>query len=335
MEDRLRVVSLFSGIGAYEKALENLKVPHVVLNFCEIDPHAARCYVHLHEVDKDKNLKDVSRIVPDDLPAHDLLVFSPPCQDISIAGRHAGASGKRTGLMWRVVEMIARKQPKYFLMENVKTLAGKYKPDFDAYVADLEGHGYTCTHAVLNAVDHGTPQSRERLYMVGVKNWLGLRFEMPPSRPLNKQVKDFLDVAVDDIDRKVSKTIRVGGRKSRIENRHNWDGFWIDGKPHYLTAKECLKLMGFSGDDYDILKGIHMSEGRIARLAGNSVVVSVLEDLLKALLTPAALSSTSASGPTAPSPTSEGTPPCPPIRYANVSGDDVRNVGTEDAGICS
>lgn len=282
----LRVVSLFSGIGAYEKALSNLGVKYELEAYCELDPKTSRCYSLIHGVDESKNLKDVKNIDPSKLGDFDLLVYSPPCQDISTAGRHAGITSEtRTGLMWNVVDLIRSKKPKYLVMENVKNLAGKYRGVLDEYLRALDDLGYDCSHAVLNAKDHGTPQSRQRLFVVGVRKDLGRRFQMPPGRPLERHLKDYLtDLKVETIDKEVAYTVRLGGRKSRVGNKHNWDGYMVNGQEYYLTGKDCLLLMGFGPSDYARLADAGVPEGKILKVAGNSVVVTVLEDLFRSLL---------------------------------------------------
>lgn len=284
--ERLSVLSLFSGIGAYEKALRNLGVEFNLEGYCELDPKTSRCYAAIHGVDESKNLVDVKRIDPSALGDFDLLVYSPPCQDISTAGRHAGITSEtRTGLMWNVVDLIRAKRPKYLVMENVKNLGGKYKPILDDYVQALGTIGYDCQHAVLNAKDHGTPQGRQRLFMVGVRSDLGKGFKMPSGRPLDRHLKDYLtDLKVDTIDKEVAYTVRLGGRRSRVGNKHNWDGYVVNGKEYYLTGKDCLLLMGFSPSDYEKLRAAGIPDGKVAKVAGNSVVVTVLEDIFRSLL---------------------------------------------------
>jgi DNA (cytosine-5)-methyltransferase 1 len=288
------VLSLFSGVGAYEKALSNLGIEYQLEAYCELDPKTSRCYSLIHGVDESKNLVDIKKIDPSSLGEIDLLVYSPPCQDISTAGRHAGITSEtRTGLMWNVVELIRAKRPKYLVMENVKNLAGKYKPVLDDYVGAVEAIGYGCRYAVLNAKDHGTPQGRQRLFMVGVRSDLGTGFRMPPGRPLERHLKDYLtDLSVDTIDKEVAYTIRLGGRRSRVGNKHNWDGYMVNGEEYYLTGKDCLLLMGFSPEDYKKLRAGGIPDGKVAKVAGNSVVVTVLEDIFRSLL--------SASSPTPP-----------------------------------
>jgi DNA (cytosine-5)-methyltransferase 1 len=282
----ISVVSLFSGIGAYEKALSNLGIEFELKAYCELDKKTSSCYSAIHGVEESKNLSDVKSIDPSSLGDFDLLVYSPPCQDISTAGRHAGiTSSTRTGLMWNVLDLVQAKKPKYLVMENVKNLAGKYKAVLDDYTRAIEDMGYTCRSAVLNAKDHGTPQNRQRLFMVSVRKDLGKSFNMPEKRPLPRKLADYLtDLKVDTIDKDISYTIRLGGRKSRVGNKHNWDGYMVNGSEYYLTGKDCLLLMGFEAADYDRLRAAGMLDSKIAKVAGNSVVVTVLEDIFKNLL---------------------------------------------------
>lgn len=282
----LRIVSLFSGIGAYEKALSNLGVKYELEAYCELDPKTSKCYSLIHDVDEQKNLKDVKNIDHSSLGDFDLLVYSPPCQDISTAGRHAGITSEtRTGLMWNVIGLVEAKRPKYLVMENVKNLAGKYRDVLDDYVTTLKNLGYDCKWEVLNAKDYGTPQNRQRLFLVGIRSDARQEFKMPSRRPLERHLKDYLtDLKVDSIDKEVAYTVRLGGRKSKVGNKHNWDGYIVNGKEYYLTGKDCLLLMGFSPSDHSRLKDAGVSEGKIAKVAGNSVVVSVLECIFSELL---------------------------------------------------
>lgn len=282
----ISVVSLFSGIGSYEKALSNLDVKFELVHYCEIDEKISKCYSLIHGIDESKNLKDVTKINIPDLPLNiDLLVYSPPCQDISTAGKHAGITKEtRTGLMWSVIDIIKEKKPRYFVMENVKNLCGKYKLVFEEYVRIIRDIGYNCCYEVLSAKDYGMPQSRQRLFLVGVRTDLKQKFEMPVKQSLKKHLKDYLDdVEVKSIEKEIAYTIRLGGRKSKIGNKHNWDGYRINGEDYYLSAKDCLRLMGFDSGDYAKLKNAKISEGKIAKVAGNSIVVTVLEAIFKNL----------------------------------------------------
>lgn len=282
----MKVLSLFSGIGSYEKALRNLKIDFELTNYCEINFRAALAYSLIHKESQDKNLVDIESIRPKDLENFDLLVYSPPCQDISTIGTHAGIKeGTRTGLMWKSVDIIKEKKPKYFVMENVRNLKTKYGAIFEEYIKTFNKIGYDCYDEILNAKDYGIPQNRKRLFIVGIRKDLKQKFEMPKKTSLTKTLRDFIDIGqeIKTIDKDISYTIRVGGRKSKVGNKHNWDGYIINGEEHYLTAKDCMLLMGFSKSDYNVLEP-HMSEGAILKVAGNSVVVNVLEKIFKNLI---------------------------------------------------
>lgn len=280
MKFPIRVLSLFSGIGGYEKALANIGIPHRVTNYCEIDAVASRCYSLLHNVPERRNLRDVRKIDPTLLNDFDLLTFSPPCQDISAIGRHAGITKQsRTGLMWHVVPIIEAKLPSVIVMENVMALATKYRSILDDYVLELTKRGYQCSTAILNAKHHGVPQNRRRLFLVGT---LSGGFKWPMPRPLTSKLQDYLD-RKGDCEKEVAYTIRIGGRRSKVGDRHNWDCYLVDGKPHHLSARECLRLMGFGPSDYETLVANGITQTAIYRAAGNCVVVGVLESLFRSM----------------------------------------------------
>ena len=285
----ISVLSLFSGLGAYEKALEKIGIGFNVVGYCEKDSATAKCYSVIHGVDSSMNLSDVSKIVPSELPDFDLLTFSPPCQDISAIGQHAGVhGGTRTSLMWKCLDIIRTKMPKYLVMENVRTLAGRYADSLYEFMSIIRGMGYICEAKVLSAADYGLPQDRKRLFMVGVRNDLGHFFIWPDPVPLRKRLSDMIDPGepIVTINKDVAHTIRLGGRRSGVGNRHNWDGYMVNGKEYFLSAKDCLVLMGFDASDFEKLSENGVSKSKICKIAGNSVAVSVLEHLLKSLLLP-------------------------------------------------
>jgi len=85
----IKLFSLFSGIGAFEKALERLKIPYELVGFSEIDKFAIKSYCAIHNVTEEKNYGDITKIEPNTLPDFDMLTWGFPCQDISIARQNA------------------------------------------------------------------------------------------------------------------------------------------------------------------------------------------------------------------------------------------------------
>ena len=201
----LRVLSLFSGIGAFEKALKNIGKDFELVNYCEIDKYASKAYSMIHNVSEDLNLHDVTKIDTSKLYDIDLITYGFPCQDISIAGKQKGFTdnkGNRTrsGLFFEALRIIEDTKPKYAIAENVKALTSKkFKNEFETVLNSLNNAGYTNYYAVLNAKDYGIPQNRERVFIVSIRNDLncGL-FQFPIKRKLNVRLKDYLEKEVDD-----------------------------------------------------------------------------------------------------------------------------------------
>ena len=140
----LKYISLFSGIGAFEKALFNIGVPYELINYCEIDKYASKAYSLIHHIPESKNLWDITKVDETTLPsAVDLITYGFPCQDISIAGKKrgfVGADGKKTrsGLFFDALRIIEHCKPKVAIAENVKNLTSKsMKGIFDIVLNSL------------------------------------------------------------------------------------------------------------------------------------------------------------------------------------------------------
>jgi DNA (cytosine-5)-methyltransferase 1 len=206
MQQMLKILSLFSGIGAFEKALENLGVDHELTGFCEIDKYAAKSYCAIHNVDESMNLGDITKVDETKLPKDlDILTYGFPCQDISIAGKQKGLIDEdgtltRSGLFFDALRIIEATNPKIAIAENVKNLVGKkFNAQFQVVLASLESAGYNNYWKVLNAKDYGVPQNRERVFIVSIRKDIdtGL-FEFPEPFPLEKRLKDVLEAEVDE-----------------------------------------------------------------------------------------------------------------------------------------
>ena len=165
----MRVVSLFSGIGAYERALENIGIDVELVNYCEILKDKSKAYSILHNVSEEKNLWDVTKIDTDKMEDFDLLVYSTPCQSFSISGKMKGLEDLRGTLFYNALEVIKAKKPKYCVMENVSNLAGKrFAKDFEAMRDSLEILGYHNYWKCINAKTF-IPQNRDRVYLVSIR----------------------------------------------------------------------------------------------------------------------------------------------------------------------
>ena len=190
----MRVVSLFSGIGAYERALKNVGIEVELVNYCEILKDKSKAYSILHNVSEDKNLWDVTNIDTSKIEDFDLLVYSPPCTTFSLAGKMQGLEDLRGTLFYNALEVIKAKMPKYCVMENVANLAGKrFAKDFEAMRDALEMLGYNNYWKCINAKDF-IPQNRDRVYLVSIrKDFDNGLFEFPEGND-NRNWWDIVDL---------------------------------------------------------------------------------------------------------------------------------------------
>lgn len=202
----MKVLSLFSGIGAFEKALDNLCIDYELVNYCEIDKYASKSYSIIHNVPEAKNLWDITKVNTEILPNDiDLVTYGFPCQDISLAGKQKGfhdENGKltRSGLFFEALRVIEDTKPKIAIAENVKNLTSKkFAKQFEIVLNSLEQAGYNNYWQVLNAKDFGIPQNRERVFIVSIRKDIDNgTFEFPEKIPLKLRLKDMLEDSVDE-----------------------------------------------------------------------------------------------------------------------------------------
>ena len=323
---KLRVLSLFSGIGAFEMALRNIEIDYELVNFCENDKYAIKSYCAIHGVDENLNLGDITKVSIENLPKDiDLITHGSPCQDFSVAGLQRGGdegSKTRSSLMWNTVEIIKHCKPKYVIWENVKNvLSKKHKHNFDKYLKTLELLGYTNYWKVLNAKDYGVPQNRERVFVVSI---LGEHkpYEFPKPIKLEKRLKNILEIEIDDkyyLSEKVQKRFkqtksdngensiigttapefRTIGQRDLVYSKEGIMGTLVatdykqpkqiletiqgDTSIRKLTPRECFRLMGLNDKDIDKIQMTKISDTQQYKLAGNSIVVPVLEEIFKNL----------------------------------------------------
>lgn len=321
-DNELKVLSLFSGIGAYEKALKNIGINYELINYCEFNRIKSKAYSLLHDIPESKNLWDVRYLDTETIKDFDLLIYSPPCQSFSIAGNRQGTEDKRGTLFYAALKVIHAKKPKYCIMENVDNLANEFKDEFNKMLDSLEKEGYKNYWKIINAKDF-IPQNRKRLYLVSIRSDIEDKFEFPIGKD-NRNWWDIIDVKehrnltnrqqrminyVLGINKK--DNIRVEGkiqfdnavitlRQSGIRFQNNREhpaiiarygtggsNFSIiakDGIYGGITPRQCFKLMGFDYEDSDLLTQNGFSVSNQYIMVGDSVAVPVLEGILKNLL---------------------------------------------------
>lgn len=248
----MKVLSLFSGIGAFEKALDRLEKTYELVGFSEIDKYAVKSYCAIHDVDESMNLGDITKIDETKLPKDiDLITYGFPCQDISLAGKQKGlfnedGSQTRSGLFFEALRIIEATQPRVAIAENVKNLTGKkFKEQFEIVLNSLEQAGYNNYWKVLNAKDFGIPQNRERVFIVSIRKDIDNgKFEFPEGFPLKSRLKDMLDDEVDEkyylSDKCISGFIRHRERHEAKGTGFKWQVRDPEGVASCLRANSAL-----------------------------------------------------------------------------------------------
>lgn len=159
----MKYLSTFSGIGGFELGMGK---EHECIGYSEIDSYAVQIYQsHFPE---HKNYGDITTINAEELPDFDLLVGGFPCQSFSIAGKRGGFEDTRGTMFFELARILRAKQPRLFVFENVKGLLSHDNGNtFRTIISTLDELGYDCEWQVLNSKNHGVPQNRERVFIIG------------------------------------------------------------------------------------------------------------------------------------------------------------------------
>ena len=319
---KLRVLSLFSGIGAFEKALDNIGIEYDLVNYCEFDKYASKAYSLIHNVPELLNLGDITKVDENNLSECDLITYGFPCQSFSVQGKKLGFKDKeKGGLFFETMRVASKLKPKYLIAENVKNLVGHDNGNtFSTILNTLNDLGYNNYYKTLNSVDFGVPHRRERIFIISIRKDLdNNRFKFPSGQKLNKTVRDIVDSSCKN--RHIKDSLRPYLNKQYHKEFKSKDGlikvfdgvsqgyftssfsqnriYSIDGVSPTLTTgydspvfyeingllngKERLLLQGFTEEDYNNIKDV-IPERQIAKQAGNSISVNVLESIFKNLL---------------------------------------------------
>lgn len=270
---------------------------------------------------KCNNYGSIVDIKPEDMPETDLLVYSFPCQDLSTGGLGKGmkkGSGTRSGLLWEIERILKglkelNRLPEYLLLENVKTIkAESNKPDLDEWLAFLESIGYKNDECMLlNALDFGVPQDRERAFIV---SHLGKKLNVEKKLKLKERKYDFDKFFRNDYKNRILKAEAdiaqlnptpsrlkmwdINGRDlnenttirtitCNMDRTHCAALFPYEGAKgksfRRPTIREAFLLMGFDEADYEKTLSLEFSYRKMNKLIGNSIVVNVLEEIFRVM----------------------------------------------------
>jgi DNA (cytosine-5)-methyltransferase 1 len=279
--DQFTFIDLFAGIGGFHLAFHNAGARCVFTS--EWDEFAQRTYrANFAKIEPDlfssgNFVGDITQIDKSSIPDFDILCAGFPCQPFSQAGHKLGFDDARGTLFFEIAEIIRIKQPKAFFLENVRHL---YKHDGGRTFAVIqrilsEDLGYKIDHQIVKATDHGLPQHRPRLFIIGFRDH-DVDFEFPLKRELMYTMSDVWE---GKVNRAVGFTLRVGGKASPIDDRRNWDGYWVDGAVRRLTPREGKRMQGFP-DDFEFPVPISQAMKQL----GNSVAVTAVQDYAEKIL---------------------------------------------------
>lgn len=309
MTEKLRTIDLFAGIGGIRIGFEKAGFETVFSN--DFEPTCKQTF-DMNFSSPKLTLGDIREIKSDDIPDFDYLLGGFPCQAFSVAGYREGFNDRkgRGNLFLEIARIIKHKQPKGFLLENVKNLKGHdHGNTFKVISKTLTDLGYFIKSDVLNSMDYGNvPQNRERIYIVGFKDQEILeKYEFPKKCILDKSVRDILDNDVDQKYYYMGKPLysRIKDDVISEETVYQWRRKYVRANKkgvcptltanmgmgghnvpiikdkkgiRKLTPKECLRLQGFP-EDYIFPDSI--PDSAKYKQAGNSVSVTVIESIAK------------------------------------------------------
>jgi len=303
----LKFVDLFSGLGGFRLAMREIYANSRCIFLCDFDADAQNSYEANFS---EKPFGDITKIHETEIPEHDVLLAGFPCQAFSICGDGRGFEDTRGTLFFDIARILQAKRPTAFVLENVKQLVSHNEgKTFARIIETLETLGYQTHHKILNALDFGLPQKRERVFIAGFREPRDFIWDLrkKPMKPLS----EVLDAQVSP-NYYASEKIKENRLRS-VENKTIKDGLtiWHENKggnisplpyscalrsgasynyllvngERRLTEREMLRLQGFP-EDYKIVVGYQA----MRKLAGNTVAIpcveAVLHSVFKALEKP-------------------------------------------------
>lgn len=310
-----KFIDLFCGLGGFRLALESYGAKCVFSS--DIDKHVCKTYENNFG---DYPLSDITKVDEKEIPKHDILCAGFPCQAFSISGKQRGFDDTRGTLFREVVRIAKYHRPELLLLENVKNLEkhdnGK---TFRVIKENIENIGYNMYSKVINASKYGVPQSRERIYMVCIRNDLDNKnYKFPKPINIEKCVNDILINNGDEKKYVINKpyllndnykqvnmfktydkpvrigTVNKGGQGDRIYDPMGQaitlsaEGggtgsktglYYINNEVRKLHPRECARLMGYP-ENYILDESVNQAQKQF----GNSVVVDVLQYVVKSII---------------------------------------------------
>ena len=260
----IKVGSDFSGVGAFNQALQCLGIAYEELFACDMDKYARQTFIHNYGQPKYYPENVYDREIPSE--SLDIYMTSPPCQAFSLAGKRLGKADKRGVLFFNSHEFIQVNRPRFFIFENVKGLLSDDGGNtFNEWINYLGGKSVNGNHVmfptdesvpyhvywkVLNAKNYNIPQNRERVFIIGIRDDADNVFSWPKEIPLQKRLKDVLE---DDVTEKyfLSESTIEKLIEYDTKQKENGNGFGV--KFHDTNGTMSALKVGGGGCD-DLIK---------------------------------------------------------------------------------
>ncbi len=299
-EPKFTFIDLFAGIGGIRLGFEHVGGKCVFSS--EFDEDACKTY----EANFGEHpAGDITKIDAKDIPDFDILLGGFPCQAFSIAGLQKGFADTRGTLFFEIERILKEKRPRAFMLENVRNLTAHDGGNtFRVIREHLDALGYTVYAKVLNALDYGVPQKRERIIIVGFRDFA--LFSFPDPIPVSKR-KTLSDILETDVDKKyyVKESIR-DSRRARLKDpdfprpyisHENMAGsitphpysaaLRAGASANYIlinderrpTERELLRIQGFP-DTFKVV----VPYGKIRHQCGNSVAVPMIKAVAEQMM---------------------------------------------------
>jgi len=294
----IKYIDLFCGIGGFRVAIERVSKRYGLKSKCvfssDIDKECQRAYqANFGETP----FGDIKMINENKIPYHDLLMAGFPCQPFSIIGNGKGFEDIRGTLFFEIARILKAKKPRAFLLENVKQLKGHQKGyTLERIMETLRSLGYYCDYKILNALEFGLPQKRERIFIVGFLE--NVPFYWPNG---GKPMKPLTQILEKNVSKKHFVSDYVRKKRLAKKNSNLSPSIWHENKAGHigiypfscalranashnyllvdgirrLTPREMMRLQGFP-DSFKIV----CAYGQTRKQAGNAVPVPVVEVVL-------------------------------------------------------
>jgi DNA (cytosine-5)-methyltransferase 1 len=315
----LSFMDFCAGIGGGRLGLEKNKFLSV--GFSEIDKLARLSYQSMHKIGNEVFFEDLTKIDVSQLPDFDVMIAGFPCQTFSVIGQRQGMQDDRGQIIYSLVEIAKSKLVPYFILENVKGLVSHDNGrTIKTILTLLQDSNYHVEYKILNSLDYGVPQMRERVYFVGIRrdlyNQNSAQFVWPTKiappcltqylidtnnelshqqldtfqRYLNNKYNQgkytLQDIAKSEytvVDTRQSD-LRIYQDKVPTIRKGRQGIFYIrDDKLRNLTGYEGMLLQGFDKSYADLIKN-KVANSVLLGQVGNAMTVTVIDAIAQSLL---------------------------------------------------